>query len=292
MNINKLKKVFKKQYVRYLNHRLNHENNTRFEKINFLNQDYRLIKGTIRSVADYDDAWLFHISLNAKIVFDVGCNVGFSTLLIAQSKSIERIVLVEPNPSSLSISAENLINNDMSSNVMFIPRAASDKSGETLKLWTMSGAFAAASTDINFTETGSMTKNYIYVKTITLDEIANKYNLYPDLVKIDVEGAENAVLNGATEIARKGKSTFLVEVHSSESMNIIENTEKILNWCKQVNYKAYYLREHAELNDSQSIEKRGRYHLLLIHRDRKYPDGLDKIEQGAKIENIKQSILK
>ena len=36
-------------------------------------------------------------------------------------------------------------------------------------------------------------------------------------------------------------------------MNIIENTEKILNWCKQVNYKAYYLREHAELNDSQSI---------------------------------------
>jgi len=39
---------------------------------------------------DYDDAWLLHLRLIAKVVIDIGCNVGYSSLLISQSKSIKK----------------------------------------------------------------------------------------------------------------------------------------------------------------------------------------------------------
>jgi FkbM family methyltransferase len=49
------------------------------------------------------------------------------------------------------------------------------------------------------------------VECITLDSLFK--NLKPDLVKIDVEGAEHRVLEGARSILEEGKCRFLVEVH-------------------------------------------------------------------------------
>ena len=90
----------------------------------------------------------------------------------------------------------NLILNNKSQNAIFIPKAAYNKSGENIQLWTMPGPFSGASLDISFTKTGNITKSYFDVETITLDKIAETYNYYPDLVKIDVEGAEFSVLEG------------------------------------------------------------------------------------------------
>ena len=49
------------------------------------------------------------------------------------------------------------------------------------------------------------------VNCITLDSAFE--NLEPDLIKIDVEGAEYRVLQGARSILERGKCRFLVEVH-------------------------------------------------------------------------------
>ena len=137
----------------------------------------------------------------------------------------------------------------------------------------MQGPYAGASLDINFTETGNITKSNFDVETITLDEIAETYNYFPDLVKIDVEGAELSVLEGSINIAKKENTLFIVEIHSSIELTIVENTNKILQWADQNNYQAYYLCEHKEIQDSQYIKNRGRYHLLLIHKQRQYPEG-------------------
>ena len=70
-------------------------------------------------------------------------------------------------------------------------------------------------------------------------------------------------------------------------MSIVENTDKILSWCKDYDYKAYYLTKHLELENPKLIENRGRYHLLLINKDEKYPQELKNIKQGEMLENIK-----
>ena len=194
-----IKKLIKKQYIIYLNWKNNRLYNKKYEVKSILDKKYTITKGCIPEGSDYDDAWLLFLSSKSEIVFDVGCNIGQSSLLITHSNSLKKLILIEPNPLSLSMAAENLIMNNKSENVIFIPKAAYNKSGVNIKLWSMQGAYAGASTDINFSETGKISKNYFDVETITLDEIVETYNYFPDLVKIDVQGAENDLIHGGEE---------------------------------------------------------------------------------------------
>ena len=53
------------------------------------------------------------------------------------------------------------------------------------------------------------------IQTKTLDSFLNKYP-HPDYLKIDVEGFEMSVLNGATEILKNIKPKIIIETHSFE----------------------------------------------------------------------------
>jgi len=282
-----IKRILKKPYLKFRNWKDEKKYNQKYESKVLLDKKYTVIRGSIRGNNDYDDAWLLYLSNKSQIIFDIGCNIGQSSILISHSKLLKKLFLVEPNPLSLSMASENLILNNLSDNVTFIPKAAYNKSNEKIRLWTMPGAYAGASTDINFTESGKISNNYFDVETITLDDIAKKYNCTPDLVKIDVEGAESTVLEGATNIAKSEHTQFLVEVHSSPSLSIEENTTKILNWAKYNNYLTYYLCEHKQLKSIEDIKGRGRYHVLLIHKEKEYPKGLNKIMQASKIDALK-----
>ena len=283
---NLIKRILKKPYIKFRNWKDEKKYNQKYESKVLLDKKYTVIRGSIRGNDDYDDAWLLYLSNKCQIVFDIGCNIGQSSILISHSKLLKKLFLVEPNPLSLSMASENLILNNLSDNVTFIPKAAYNKSNETIRLWTMPGAYAGASIDINFSESGKITNNFFEVETITLDDIAKTHNYNPDLVKIDVEGAEYSVLEGATNIAKSGHTIFLVEVHSSPDLSIEENTSKILNWTENNNYQAYYLSKHTHLKNLEDIKGRGRYHLLLIHKEKEYPEGLNKIKQAAKIEEL------
>ena len=57
----------------------------------------------------------------------------------------------------------------------------------------------------------------ISVEMTTLDDfVFNAGNPVPDLIKLDVEGAEAAVLAGATRVLSEVRPTILVEVHGTE----------------------------------------------------------------------------
>jgi len=58
---------------------------------------------------------------------------------------------------------------------------------------------------------GPVTARPVEVKSVTLDSAF--LAIPPDLVKIDVEGAEYRVLVGATELLKQRKTRFLVEIH-------------------------------------------------------------------------------
>jgi len=258
---------------------------------NILDKTFILVDGTFRDSADYDDAWLIALSLESKNVFDVGCNIGQSTILLLLNSNVDNILLIDPNPSALSICAENLIFNNLSHKARFVCAFASDKDDKLIDFFT-TGIGAAGSMFKLHAVTASNIGTSLRVPTVSLDSLFKQYGILPDLVKIDVEGAEGLVLDGAKEIAKQHKTRFFVEMHSSPELTMDYNATKIIEWCSSLCYQPWYLKEKIKLKEPHQIAKRGRCHLLLLPIETPFPICLNSIEQGDSIQKIKELYMR
>lgn len=75
-------------------------------------------------------------------------------------------------------------------------------------------------------------------KTITIDQYVNDTNIIPNIIKIDVEGAELNVLNGCKETLSKHKPKIILEIHD-DFLRKNFNTEpvQVINFIEKFNYK-------------------------------------------------------
>lgn len=251
-----------------------------YENFRIAGVNLKGIKGTYRKKTDKDDAWFFALAQNSEHVFDIGSNVGYMALISAIQKNNRSVLLVDPNPEALSKAAQNMIINGFGLKSKFITAFVGDIDGEKVKFYTV-GSGAAGSMFSSHAETAAAVGSYYMVEKITIDTLVEKSGYFPDLIKIDVEGAESLTLRGAKKTASKQISKFFIEMHSPAELPMIKNTQLVLDWCKENNYKSFYLKNHQELINAEEIAHRGKCHLLLLPINQSYPEYLKTIKEGS-----------
>ena len=148
--------------------------------------------------------------------WDVGAHIGFFALVLA--RRCERVVAVEANPENARRLRRNVELNDAA--VEVVEAAATDSTGVVeLLRGPLSGTHRLAGTvgprwkhDADETRTT--------VEATTFDELAVRFGT-PDLIKIDIEGAEVAALRGATDVLRE-HPTIVCETHGAEIRATVE----------------------------------------------------------------------
>lgn len=134
-------------------------------------------------------------------------------------------------------------------------------------------------------ESASVINQYYMVPTITIDELTKQTGWIPELIKLDVEGAESLALEGATETAMKEFPAFFVEMHSSKDLPIVDNTKSVLHWCTKVNYNAWYIKEKRIIKDPADSKGFGKYHLLLLPKKAVFPEILHEVGERSLLPN-------
>jgi len=138
------------------------------------------------------------------VVYDVGANAGFFTLLSSKLAGPSGAVYAfEPMERNLRYIREHLRLN-RTENVHVVSMAVSDRIGPV--------RFAAAH---NPAMGGLAAGGEIEVQSTTLDELASTIAL-PSFIKMDIEGAEHAALSGAVELLRSAHPVVLLSEHGWE----------------------------------------------------------------------------
>lgn len=134
-------------------------------------------------------------------VFDLGAHQGVVALMLGREVGPSGLVVaVEANPHNAAVAARNRDLNDMPQ-VEIIQAAVSNRPGVVIFNEGLDGQL----------DDGSGSGGRMSVEGMTLDSLAERFGA-PDLVMIDVEGAECLALEGGTHVLASG-AVFAVEVH-------------------------------------------------------------------------------
>lgn len=162
------------------------------------------------------------------VVYDIGANVGFYSLLASTIVGESgHVYSFEPFPKNLRELRKHLEMNQ-TRNCSVIDAAVSFADGEAIfdpSDDRCMGHLAA---------TGSLR-----VRTVTLDGLVSKKLIRPpNLMKIDIEGAEFGCLQGASHVIQESRPIIFLATHGREIH--IACTELLVKW----NYRLTYLEEN------------------------------------------------
>ncbi len=134
------------------------------------------------------------------VVLDVGANIGYYTVQFARiSGRTGRVIAFEPNPVMVAELKANIELNHLS-NVQVEPIALFNRDGEANLHCPLTGREAHGTLVPN--ETFEI-KNVLKVRTRRLDDFLKEAGMsFVDFMKVDVEGAERNVFQGASETLR------------------------------------------------------------------------------------------
>jgi FkbM family methyltransferase len=131
------------------------------------------------------------------VVFDVGAHMGFFTVKIA--RQVNTVVAFEPDPYNYHFLLTNIERNQLS-NVLALNCALGEKDGSSF----LKGDYGHGRTRLTGTNTGQK------VTVRSLDSLVSELKLRPSVVKIDTEGYEHNVLQGAQSALISSKPRLLV----------------------------------------------------------------------------------
>jgi FkbM family methyltransferase len=146
------------------------------------------------------------------VVYDIGANLGFFSLIAARLVGPEgRVFAFEPAPENVEAIRSNAELNRID-NVAVIPRAVSSRAG-TARLQIVDDQSWS-----RLEEFGEHpdTERVLEVETVAIDGLVESGELPPPtLVKIDVEGAELVVLEGMRATIERHRPAIVCELHGT-----------------------------------------------------------------------------
>jgi FkbM family methyltransferase len=86
------------------------------------------------------------------------------------------------------------------------------------------------------------------VQVTTLDADVDELRLNPNIIKIDVEGAELEVLKGAERVLRTCRPRLFISLHPVPLATLGLEPSAIIDWLDTRNYRCHFIAEDQELH--------------------------------------------
>jgi FkbM family methyltransferase len=255
------KNLFLKKFLKILNKTLSKLIYGKYKKISIANKYTFLIDSNFafRNFENWSEGHnkgfkkLLDISKNKKVIFDIGAHIGLCSLPLSQLAS--KVISFEASPTNIKYLNKHIkINNNFNINV--IPHLVGKENVENFDFYDVGDGSGIPSIANLNKKKKNIIIHHIKVKQIFLDDYVIKNSIIPNVLKIDVEGAEFNVLEGATKILREYRPEIIISLHPEHLRLLNRNIQEIYDYCDLYSYNLLScIDEHKILSNELGLDE-------------------------------------
>jgi FkbM family methyltransferase len=191
------------------------------------------------------------------VFYDIGSNIGYHALVANTIITEGEIYAFEPMPEVRAIFEKHISLNKnliIQNCIKISPLAISNQAGEVL--FSNDVVHREGNTYINTSYVFSSAKNKITVPCQSVDGFLQQGNKAPDVIKIDVEGAEYDVLTGAKNTLMQYKPNILLATHDCHLRGVQEKcVDFLIDLGYDIRHTGKYNKHITGLDDYIAIHK-------------------------------------
>lgn len=166
-------------------------------------------------------------------VIDCGANIGYFSAYLAQACRLDRLLAVEGNHRTAVICADHLALLGIT-NVTLVEAILSASNTDKLVIPDVRGREPWQRVIPARSDQSSAT-------VITLDELSEQHQLKPSLIKIDCEGFEPFILQGATRLLSAIRPAFMVECNDAALLAANTSRQQLFSIFRAHDYALFHL---------------------------------------------------
>ena len=207
----------------------------------------------------YETKLILRQTKNGDVVVDVGANIGYYTILLADKVGkTGKVYAFEPDKTNFEILVKNIKENDLE-NVVAINAAVGSKN-ETRILYKSEenlGDHKLFKPTLPSLKKGGKTvvasKDVEAVKIIKLDDLLR--NIKTNLIKIDTQGWEPEVISGAKKIIKRDKPIIFLEYSPASYKAAKLDGKEMIKFLQTIYPKMWWIDEWLYIYKNLSQQK-------------------------------------
>lgn len=182
-------------------------------------------------------------------LIDIGAHIGFYTCVMARLAPDGQVHSFEPSTQMGKILKSNTAD---FRNVIINDKGVADRDGEETFL-----SFPAKYSEFNSIKAEAIDDELqkkasrVSINITTLDSYCASQKISPQLIKIDVEGAEFDVIKGAATVMAKAKPELIIELRK-DSFDVLYKA--LIEHLESLGYQAYFIHEGREPEQIENVK--------------------------------------
>lgn len=172
---------------------------------------------------------------NKHTVFDIGAHIGLYTIPASKVMALGgRVYAFEPGAANRIYLMRHLKYNSIN-NVVIVPYLVG---GESKKEQVFYENRETDPMNSLYPKKNFSLYEKVFREQISLDDFVDRNGIEPQIIKIDVEGAEYGVLKGASKTIKKYSPIIFVSVHPNQLTLFGSSSGEVLDLIKSLQYNA------------------------------------------------------
>lgn len=169
------------------------------------------------------------------VVFDIGANIGYYTLIAAHKATNGSVHSFEPVPVNFQALEKNISLNKLTN---VIANACGISNVQSLEKYYVSSIDNSGMSGMK--PAANFSGQVETIKTITLDDYSREHDLKRlDFIKIDIEGNELNALLGMNQVLEKFKPVIFIELVQEHLVKFDTNIAAVYSFLRSHDYAPY-----------------------------------------------------